>query len=219
MGRRVSFIAPDASATGRVRPEQIVPAGWKPALLEKFQKQHVGDEAGLRIAADGLADVQPQQSAVRSDRLPRDSHSLERRVAIAGEAVGQQPLVVIRLHPKLIGEDEAVRKMAEKRFFSADRARADAVNALGTEEAELVFSKAIEALAVEVIQLDTDALKLRQIKTLRQLTAEVGERLLIRVVLREESPRFPVRACVVIVEAGDGVAPPRILRVDSGTDH
>ena len=78
--------------------------------------------------------------------------------------------------------------------------------------------KAVEVRAVEVIELDADALKLRKIEALRDLGAEIGVRLLIRVELRQNSPRFPGRALVVIVEGAERVTPSRIRTVDAGAD-
>src|SRR5437763_1348318 len=96
--------------------------------------------------------------------------------------------------------------------------RADAVNAARSEESEVIFREAIEMCAVEIIELDADALELRKIKALRDLGAEVGVILLIRVELRQDSPRFPLRALVVIVKSAEGVTPPRIRTVDARAD-
>src|SRR5437870_1269622 len=85
---------------------------------EQLQEHDIRDEAALRIAADGLADVETQQGSVWPDRLSCDADALE------------------------------------------------------------------------------------------QLAAEIGEGLLIRVVFREDAPRLPVRARVVIEKSRNPVAPP-----------
>src|SRR5216684_3081038 len=169
-----------------------------PALLEQLQKHHVGHEAALRVAAYRSADVQPQKGSVGADRLACDSDALERLMVIAGEAIGEQPVIVESLEAELIGEDEPVGEVAEDGFLRADGSGADSVNALRSEEAELVFSKAIEPLPVEVIQLHTDALELREIKALGHLAAEVSERLLIRIVFGQDAPWLPRRAFVIV---------------------
>src|SRR6202022_2254542 len=108
--------------------------------------------------------------------------------------------------------------MAENGFIGADGTGADSVDAARAEKSEVVFRKAVEVRAVQIIDLDADALELRKIKTLRDLGAEVGVGLLIRVVLRQNSPRLPGRALVVIVESAHGVTPPRIRTIDAGAD-
>src|ERR1051326_2474945 len=104
--------------------------------------------------------------------------------------------------------------MAEHGLVGAHGAGAHAVHALRAEESELVLREAVEALAALVVDLQSEALELRQVETLRQRRAEVRERLLIRVVLREVTPRLPRRPLVVFVERRRGVAPARVARVD-----
>src|SRR6266568_6272896 len=116
---------------------------------EQLQKHDVRDEAALCIAADGLADVETQEGSVWPDRLSGDADALERLAVIAGEAIGEQAVIVERFEPELIREDQPVREVAEDRFFGADGAGADPVNALRSEKSELVFPKAIESLPIE----------------------------------------------------------------------
>src|SRR5579859_5386145 len=92
------------------------------------------------------------------------------------------------------------------------------MNALRSEEAELVLREAVEALAVVVIEFDADALELRQKEALRKLAAERGERFLIGFVLAENAPRLPRRALRVVVEAGNRVSPARVLGIERWRD-
>src|SRR5205085_3695120 len=176
-------------------------------------------EAVLRVAADALADVEAHDRAVGADGLAADAEALEGLAEVAGGRVIQQPVVVEGLEPELLVEDEAVRDVAEDRFLRADGSAADSVDALRAEKAELVFREAVETRAVEVVELEPEALELRQVEALADRAAERGEGLLVRVVFGEIAPRLPRRPLRVVVKAGDGIAPARVLQRDRGADE
>src|SRR5436853_4951196 len=101
--------------------------------------------------------------------------------------------------------------MSDQRLLRAHRSRPHAVDALRAEESELVLREAVQARAGGVIHFETDALELRQIERPGQRAAEVGEALLVRVVLREHAPRLPAGAAVVLVPPCRRGAPARVL--------
>src|SRR5216683_5336909 len=176
------------------------PESLAAAASEQFQEDHICHKAVLRVAPDGLSDIEPQQRSVRSNGLAGNSDSLERLAMISRQFVVEQAVIVESLEPELIREHEAVGEVAEDCLLGADRTGADAMNALRAEKSELVLREPIEALTIEIVQLEADALKLGKIKALGQLGAEVGECLLVRVVLRKDAPRLPRRPLVVVVE-------------------
>src|SRR5438477_8031047 len=126
---------------------------------EQLQEHHVRNETVLRVAADGLADVEADERSPRADRLAADAESLERRAVIAGGLVVDERVIVERLDAELLREDEAVREVAEDHLLGANRSGADAVDALRAEESELVFREAVEPLPVEIVDVDADALE------------------------------------------------------------
>ena len=87
------------------------------------------------------------ERAPRADRLAADADALERLAVDSRRVVSSIGRVVVeRLDAELIGEDEAVRQMAERHLLGADGAGPDAVHALRAEEAELVLREAVEVL-------------------------------------------------------------------------
>src|SRR3954453_1575102 len=184
--------------------------------LKKIKKKALPPEAVLRVAADGFSDVEAQQRSPGADGLAGDAEALEGLAGVAGDAIGEEAVVVERLEAELLGEDEAVRQMGDDRLLGAPRSGPNAGDAVRAEEAELVFRETVKMLTIEVVHVDADALELREVKALRQRRAERRVVLLRWIVFAEDAPRLPRRAVVVVVEAGDGVAPARILRVDAG---
>src|SRR5438445_4894542 len=181
---------------------------------EQFQEHDVRHETALGVAADRLPDIETKQRSIWADGLSGDADPLKRLVVIAGEFIVQQPVVIERLEPELVGEDEPVRQMADDRLLRADGSRSDPVDSLRAEESELVLREPVETLPVGVIELRADPLKLRKIKTLGQRGAEVRERLLLRIVLGEDAPRLPRSTLVVFVVAGDRRSPTGVLRLE-----
>src|SRR3954466_4650089 len=83
------------------------------ATSEQLQEHHIRHKSLLRVAADGLADVEAEQRAIGADRLSGDAEALEWLVVISGQLVVDQAVVVERFQTELLGEDEAVREMGQ----------------------------------------------------------------------------------------------------------
>src|SRR5713101_4055209 len=93
-----------------------VPESLAVAASEQFQEDHIRHEAVLRIASDGLSDIEPQKRSVRSNGLAGDSDSLERLAMISRQLVVEQTVIVKSLEPELIREHEAVGEMTQDCF-------------------------------------------------------------------------------------------------------
>jgi hypothetical protein len=86
------------------------------------------------------------------------------------------------------------------------------------EEAELVFRKPVEVGAVQIVEIDTDSLKVRKMKALADRSTKATEALLIGVEFGRITPRLPLRPAVVVVEDAEAITAAGITELDAGCD-
>src|SRR5258708_32455720 len=130
------------------------------------------------------------------------------------ESVIDDAVVVQSFETKLIRKDEAIGEVSQNHPIATHGSRSDAVKVLRSEEPELVFRETIETLTVEIIHVDADSLKLRQVEALRERGTVLQIGLLIVVELGQVAPWTPGCPFGVTVEAGQRGAPTGVLRVD-----